>query len=119
VVKWWLAELARVLQKAAALPMLIGLTFDWSYLPNPEVEPRPQMSYFFGGQMVACRACQGATGSSCTAYAAWFDCGGKVSDVSIFRPNLLLEVTVKNVEQRLQSQYWLVLQFIGSTMGDL
>ena len=36
VVKWWLAELARVLQEAAALPMLLGLAFDWSYLPNPE-----------------------------------------------------------------------------------
>ena len=35
-----------MLQEAAALPMLLSLTFDWSYLPNPEVEPRPQMSYF-------------------------------------------------------------------------
>ena len=71
------------------------------------------------GQLVACRVYQGAVGSSCIAYAAWFDCGGKVSEVSILRPNPLLEVTVTNLEQRLQSQYMLVLRLIVGTIGEL
>jgi hypothetical protein len=32
VVKWCLAELARVLQEAGALPMLLGLTVEASYV---------------------------------------------------------------------------------------
>ena len=45
MVEWGLAEAARVVYKTAALPMLLGLTFEWSYAsfwvptprPNPEV----------------------------------------------------------------------------------
>ena len=69
--------------------------------------------------MGACRDCQGVLHDSYTAYAAWFDCGGKVSEVSISRSNPLLEVTVTNLERRLQSQYMLVLRLIVGTIGEL
>ena len=69
--------------------------------------------------MGACRACLSVLQDSCTAYAAWFDCGGKVSEVSISRSNPLLEVTVTNLERRLQSQYMLVLRLIVGTIGEL
>ena len=47
MVKWLLEELTRVYYETAVLPMLLGLTFEWSCAsfwvstprPNPEVNP--------------------------------------------------------------------------------
>ena len=90
-----------------------------SVTPTPDFDFFDTHSFINSGQVVPCRVYQGAVGSSCIAYAAWFDCGGKVSEVSISRSNPLLEVTVTNLERRLQSQYMLVLRLIVGTIGEL